>query len=43
MESLIKISVSLAIVTIFAGNQHKVLKILKRAQIELVQDSKASR
>lgn len=43
MDSLIKISVSLAIAAVFTGNLPKVLKVVRRAQIELIQESKASK
>lgn len=43
MDSLIKISVSLAMAAIFTGNLPRVLKVVRRAQIELIQESKASR
>jgi hypothetical protein len=43
MDSLIKISVSLAMAAVFTGNLPKVLKVVKRAQIELIQESKASK
>lgn len=43
MDSLIKISVSLAIAAVFTGNLPKILKAVRRAQIELIQESKASK
>lgn len=43
MDSLIKISVSLALTAIFTGNLPRVLKVVRRAQIELIQESKASK
>ena len=42
MDSLIKISVSLAMAAVFTGNLPKVLKVVRRAQIKLIQESKAS-
>jgi hypothetical protein len=43
MDSIIKISVSLAMATVFMGNLPKVLKVVRRAQLELIQESKASK
>jgi hypothetical protein len=43
LDSLIKLSVALAISAIFTGNLPKILIIVKKAQIDLIQESKASR
>jgi uncharacterized protein YqgV (UPF0045/DUF77 family) len=43
MDSLIKISVALALSTLLTGKLPEILKIVKRAQLTLVQESKASR
>lgn len=43
MDSLTKISVSLAMFAVFTGNLPKILKVVRRAQIELIQESKASK
>jgi len=43
MDSLIKISVILAFAAVASGNLPKVLLQVRKAQIQLIQDSKASK
>lgn len=42
MNNLIKISVILAIAAVSSGNLPKILNQVRKAQIQLIQDSKAS-
>lgn len=42
MDSLVKISVALATAAILAGNLPKILKTIRKGQMELIQESKAS-
>ena len=43
MNSLIKIAVVLAIIAVSSGNLPTILKHVRKAQRELIQDSKASK
>ena len=43
MNSLIKIAVVLAFAAVSSGNLPKILNQVRKAQIQLVQDSKASK
>ncbi len=43
MNNLIKISVSLAILTISSGQLPRVLKLVRIAQLELIKESQASK
>ena len=43
MSNLIKISVTLAFAAIASGNLPKILAQVRKAQIHLIQDSKASK